>query len=118
MEGADIACFYSIAFTDPLVWDERDVDPSIYLHRIVTNPAYRGRGYVPHIVAWAESFGKARGLRFIRLDTHRNNKRLNDYYAACGFTFCGIKRFEAEGAHPLIPLHYLGEGLSLFEKSI
>jgi predicted GNAT family N-acyltransferase len=117
VEEGRIACFFSIAFNDRLVWDERDADPSIYLHRIVTNPAFRGREYVKHIVAWAEAFGRAAQKQWVRLDTGRDNERLNAYYLQCGFVFCGIKQFEDDG-DPSIPKHYLGSGLSLFEKKI
>jgi GNAT superfamily N-acetyltransferase len=117
VEEGRIACFFSIAFNDRLVWDERDADPSIYLHRIVTNPAFRGRGYVKHIVAWAEAFGRDNKKKWLRLDTGRDNQKLNAYYQQCGLTFCGIKQFEDNGDHS-VPKHYLGSGLSLFEKKI
>jgi ribosomal protein S18 acetylase RimI-like enzyme len=116
VEEEQIACFFSAIYQDRMVWDERDLEPSIYLHRIVTNPAFRGRGYVRHIVAWAEEYGKATGKRYIRLDTHRDNQRLNAYYRECGFVFCGTKQFH-DGL-PGIPCHYLGPGLSLYEKPI
>lgn len=107
-----------MAYNDQLVWGERDADPSIYLHRIVTNPAFRGKGYVKKIVAWAEDHGRAAGKGFIRLDTYVGNKRLNDYYRECGFRFSGVKTFD-DDADGMVPKHYLGPGgLSLFEKRI
>jgi hypothetical protein len=30
IEEDQIACFFSIAFNDRLIWDERDADPSVY----------------------------------------------------------------------------------------
>jgi ribosomal protein S18 acetylase RimI-like enzyme len=117
IEEDRIASFFSVAFSDRLVWDERDADPSIYLHRIVTNPSFRGRGYVKHIVAWAEEVGRAMGKHYIRLDTGRDNRRLNAYYSECGLEFCGIKQFDDTG-DPAVPRHYLGSGLSLFERKI
>ena len=117
MEKDTIACFFSIAFTDRMVWDERDADPSIYLHRIVTNPDFRGKGYVRHIVAWAEEYGRSMGKDYVRLDTGRDNRRLNEYYRECGFEYRGIKQFP-DDADPAVPRHYLGSGLSLFERKI
>jgi ribosomal protein S18 acetylase RimI-like enzyme len=117
MEGDAIASFFSIAFTDALVWDERNADPAIYLHRIVTNPAFRGRAYVGHITAWAMDYGRAAGKKFVRLDTDRENARLNAYYQECGYQFRGIKTFH-DLDNPDIPKHYFGSGLSLYEKSI
>lgn len=116
VEEGQIVCFFSVAYTDRLVWGERDAEPSIYLHRVVTNPAFRGRGYVKRITEWADEFGRARGKQFIRLDTHRDNERLNAYYRECGFVFCGFKQFDP--ADPLVPRHYLGSGLSLYERRI
>lgn len=117
VEDERIACFFSVAHSDRLVWDEKDTDPSIYLHRIVTNPAFRGKGYVKYIVAWAEDLGRALGKRYIRLDTGRDNQRLNAYYRECGFEYCGIKQFD-DPSDPAVPAHYLGSGLSLFERKI
>lgn len=117
MEKDRIAAFFSIAFTDALIWDERDADPAIYLHRIVTNPSFRGRGYVGAITDWAEAYGGEAGKAFVRLDTDRNNTRLNAYYQQCGYTFCGTKTFH-DTSNPLIPKHYFGAGLSLYEKPI
>lgn len=117
MEGDQIAAFFSIAFTDPLIWDERDADPAIYLHRIVTNPAFRGRGYVRVITAWAEDYGREAGKAFVRLDTGRENTRLNAYYRECGYSYCGHKTFH-DADNPNIPKHYFGPGLSLYEKPI
>ena len=117
IDDDQIACFFSIALNDRLVWDERDAEPAVYLHRIVTNPAFRGRGYVKHIVDWAEAFGRAAGKQWVRLDTGRDNAKLNAYYQECGFVFCGIKQFDDNG-DPSIPRHYLGSGLSLYERRI
>ena len=117
VEGDRIAAFFSIAFTDRLIWDERDADPAIYLHRIVTNPEFRGRSYVSAITGWAEAYGREAGKTFIRLDTDRDNDRLNAYYQQCGYTYCGIKTFH-DTNNPLIPKHYFGSGLSLYEKRI
>jgi len=112
-----IACCFSMLYTDPLVWDEKDADPSLYLHRIVTNPAFGGRAYVKAIVSWASDFGRATGKKYLRLDTGRDNRRLNEYYQECGFVYCGSKQFRDDG-NPAVPRHYLGVGLSLYEKRI
>ena len=119
VETDAIGAFFSIAFTDELIWEERDTDPAVYLHRIVANPAYRGRGYVGAITDWAENFGRAAGKLFIRLDTDVDNSRLNAYYRERGYVFCGVKRFsDKDRANTAIPLHYFGSGLSLFERAI
>lgn len=116
-EEGRIAAFFSIAFTDTLVWDGHDTDPAIYLHRIVTNPAFRGRGYVRHITAWAKTYGGALGKKFVRLDTDSENAKLNAYYGECGYHYRGKKIFHDPG-DPRVPKHYFGAGLSLYEMEI
>src|SRR5215213_1004689 len=44
--GNKIAGIFSIAFEDPLIWKEKSREPSVYIHRIVTNPEFRGQKFV------------------------------------------------------------------------
>ena len=53
-----IRCVWAIAFNDPQIWEERDKDPSIYIHRIATHPAARGQLMVKKIVGWAIPYAK------------------------------------------------------------
>jgi GNAT superfamily N-acetyltransferase len=115
IENEEMACVFSVTFHDELIWGERDKNPSIYLHRIVTDPEYMGRGYVRHIVDWARIYSIANGIQFIRLDTFGGNDKLNQYYEECGFVFCGFREFSSnENAPP----HYLDGPLSLFEIKV
>lgn len=113
-QGA-IACIFSVAFTDALLWGQRDSDPAIYLHRIVANHLFRGKRYTRHIIEWAKKYGKENNKKFIRLDTSSDNQQLNNYYTDCGFIFCGLKHFDKTEN---VPLHYLDADLSLFEIQI
>jgi len=107
-----IACIYSIAFEDPLIWKEKSVEPSIYIHRIVTNPEFRGQKFVPKIVEWARVYAKGIGKKFIRMDTWGDNQKLLDYYVGCGFEFLGVITPTRSAE---LPKHYDGITLSLFE---
>lgn len=111
-EGKNIACIFLTAYDDPYIWGDRNNEPSIYLHRIVTNPAYRGKNYTAKIIEWAKEFGKQRGKEFIRIDTWAENKKLTDYYISCGFSFLGITT-PNETEH--LPEHYKKISLSLLE---
>jgi len=108
----EIACVFVITYADPLIWKERDVDPSIYIHRIATNPSFRGSSFVKQIIEWAKVHAKETGKEFIRMDTTAGNDKLNNYYFNCGFEDKGITLmgFEEE-----LPLHYRGGSLNLFE---
>jgi ribosomal protein S18 acetylase RimI-like enzyme len=107
-----IACVFAITFTDPFIWAEKDKDPAIYIHRIATNPSFRGNGYVKHIVEWARKFAKENQKHFIRMDTGSGNDKLNNYYISCGFNYLGT--IEHDKASDL-PAHYKVGSSSLFE---
>lgn len=107
-----MACIFSVTFRDPLIWKERDNDLSIYIHRIVTNPDYRGNSYAVKITDWARKYTKEIGKKFIRMDTWGDNQKLIDYYVNCGFNFLGVV---TPTVTPELPKHYEGISLGLFE---
>ena len=114
MDG-EIACIFLVAYSDAAIWGEKDAEPSIYLHRIVTNPAFRGNNFVQKIVDWSKDHGKMRGKKYIRLDTWSDNPKLKDLYVQCGFQFLGI----AVPSNPeALPSHYSTITLSFFELEI
>jgi hypothetical protein len=41
-----IACIWATTFEDPQIWEERNQEPAVYLHRIATNPDFRGNHLV------------------------------------------------------------------------
>src|SRR5262245_19937057 len=115
MVDGQIACIFSVTFSDPLIWKEKDNDSSIYIHRIVTNPSFRGNAYVREIVAWARRYVKEIRKRFIRMDTWGDNQKLIDYYLSCGFEYLGDTTPEKTDK---LPKHYEGISLSLFEMRV
>lgn len=115
MEGTEISCTFLIAFDDPIIWKNRSKDPSIYLHRIATNPNFRGKAYVKKIVNWATDFAYANKKTFIRLDTHSENEKINSYYKSCGFKYKGISFIQWTED---LPEHYKEGSFSLFEIAL
>lgn len=114
IEG-QIAAVFVITFSDPFIWQEKDNDPAIYIHRIVTNPLFRGHSFVKKIIVWAKQFAKENNKQFIRMDTGSGNDKLNNYYISCGFNYLGItKILENE----ILPEHYKNRDFSLFEMRI
>ncbi len=65
----EIACIWASTFSDPLIWGKRNIDPAVYIHRIATNPSFRGRKLVSEIVDWAIKYAKSYNKQFIRMDT-------------------------------------------------
>lgn len=107
-----IACIWATTFSDPMIWEDKNIDPAVYIHRIATNPDFRGRQFVKTIIEWAKSHAINHGKKFIRMDTCGENKKLIDYYSKSGFDFLGINKLKsAEG----LPMHYQGADVCFFE---
>ena len=108
----EVACVWATTFNDPQIWEERNVDPSIYIHRIATNTNFRGQNLVGEIVKWAKKIAKENDKQYIRLDTIGDNSRLINHYKKCGFDFLGpLKLKNSIG----LPAHYSNATISLFQ---
>ena len=107
-----IVCVFCIAWNDPQIWGERDKEPSIYIHRIVTHPDFRGKNFVVEIINWALVYGREKERKFLRMDTWGDNAKLREYYTKCGFKFLGVVK---PASPELLPAHYADITLSLFE---
>jgi RimJ/RimL family protein N-acetyltransferase len=111
----EIACVWAITFDDPLIWEAKNADPALYLHRIATNPNFRGRNMVREIVHWATRYAQQQGKRYVRLDTIGENQGLIAHYTGCGFTYLGLAKLtNTQG----LPPHYHGATVSLFELPV
>ena len=115
VDQGQIVCIFAITFNDALIWKEKDIDPAIYIHRIVTNPKFRGGAYVKEIVKWSRDYAKSIGKKFVRMDTWGDNKKLKDYYMSCGFDYLGVTPMENTQG---LPKHYEGISLSLFQIKV
>lgn len=115
IEDGNIVCIWATTFDDPLIWEEKNIDPSVYIHRIATNPDHRRHNLVQKIVDWSRDYAKANQKKYVRLDTVGRNEKLIEHYTNCGFDFLGlIKLKNTEG----LPAHYDGASVSLFELKI
>lgn len=111
----EVACIWAIAFSDPQIWREKNADPAVYIHRIATNPKFRGQNLVAEIVEWAKKYAKENQKRFIRMDTVGENTPLINYYKKCGFAFLGLTKL---GNTDELPGHYHNAEVSLFEIDV
>ncbi|TCC94310.1 GNAT family N-acetyltransferase [Pedobacter frigiditerrae] len=110
-----VACVFLVTFNDPQIWEEKDKDSAIYLHRIVTHPDFRGYGFVNIITNWAKAYAKDNQIQFVRLDTWADNEKLFTYYTSCGFNHVGSIKIAADSG---LPKHYEGIRLNLFEIGV
>lgn len=102
----EIACNWVITFNDKEIWGNKDLDDSIYIHRICNNPKYRGQRYIDAIVEWAKQYALRKNKKFIRLDTLGNNEKLIKHYTSAGFNFLGMQRLTNTVT---LPKHYQDE---------
>lgn len=108
----EVACVWAITFTDEQIWEERNVDAAVYIHRIATNPKFRGQNFIKVIVKWAKEYAQSNGKQYVRLDTLGNNTRLIKHYTNAGFSFLGM--FDLKNTDAL-PVHYQEAPVCLFE---
>ena len=109
-----IACIWATTFSDPEIWEEQNVDPAIYIHRIATNPIFRGKNLVQEIVKWSKKYAQENDKEFIRMDTVGENVGLINYYQKCGFDFLGLTKLKNTKN---LPAHYHNATVSLFQMS-
>ena len=115
IEGNDIVCIFLVLYEDPYIWGDRNKDPAMYIHRIVTNPAFHGNNYTIKIIEWAKQHAKEKDKLFIRMDTWGDNPKLMDYYIKCGFNY--LETVTPESTVNL-PKHYSCISLALFEIKV
>ncbi|MFT5820658.1 MAG: GNAT superfamily N-acetyltransferase [Crocinitomix sp.] len=110
-----IACIWATALNDKLIWGDKDNEPSLYIHRIATNPDFRGQNLVKKLINWANEYGRKNSLKYIRLDTVGLNKGLIGHYEKLGFQFLGTKELEYTKE---LPAHYNNGEVCYFQKEI
>jgi len=111
----NLAGFFSVTLSDPIIWGEAERGDAIYVHRMCVNPAVKGNNFAGQVLAWACGNAVAKERKFVRMDTWGDNQRLVDYYVKCGFTLIGFKKLSDVSG---LPPHYRGQRLALFENEI
>jgi len=112
MIDGTIALVFSVAYSDKVIWREMDQGESIYLHRIVTNPQFKGQRLFGQILAWCHQHIREKGLRSIRMDTWADNPTIIQYYRSFGFEV--VDNFTTPNSVEL-PLHNRNLALTLLE---
>lgn len=108
----NVACVWATTEDDPQIWEERNVDKAVYIHRIAIHPDFRGNNLVGNIVDWAKAYAAKHGLDYVRLDTLGENTRLIKHYTDMGFDYLGLWKLKEWSG---LPLHYHDEVVCFFE---
>lgn len=115
VEGDDILCVFSVQHNDPFIWRDRDQNDAIYLHRIVVNPNFKGQRQFEKVLSWAKQFVRQNNLRYVRMDTWADNKKIIDYYRSFGFEF--IENYKTKNV-PELPLQNRNLNVALLELEV
>jgi predicted GNAT family N-acyltransferase len=107
-----IACIWAITYSDAEIWEDRENNTSIYIHRIATNPEFRGKKFVQVIVDWSTNFARKQNKYGIRMDTCGKNDKLIKHYKNCGFNYLGLKKLKNTSE---LPSHYHNADVCFFE---
>lgn len=110
-----IACIWATTLNDELIWGERNSEPSVYIHRIATNPHFRGQNLVKNIVHWADKYCISNDLKYVRLDTVGLNNGLINHYGKLGFDFLGTQKLKNISE---LPAHYSQGNVCLFQREV
>ena len=70
--------------------------PYLVVHRIALSRRFAGRGLSTAVFGAIASLCNARGLRSIRIDTDKQNERMQHVLKKNGFTFCGYVLFDRD----------------------
>ena len=106
---------FSVCYTDKLIWRDLDKGDSIYLHRIVVNPDFKGQKLFGIILNWAIEHSKQKEISSIRMDTWAANPTLINYYMSFGFAF--IENYTAPDSKEL-PVHNRNIAMTLLEYQL
>lgn len=102
MMGSAIGMVFSVCYSDKIIWREMEKGEAIYLHRIVVNPAFKGKRLFGTLLAWVTEHAKQKGLSFVRMDTWAANPVIIEYYKSFGFSV--IENFTTPDT-PELPIH-------------
>ena len=109
------AMVFSVCYTDKVIWRALDAGTSIYLHRIVVNPEFKGKKLFGVILDWAINHARKNELTSVRMDTWASNPAIIEYYKTFGFEFV---EFYTTPDTAELPVHNRNLALALLEFKI
>lgn len=114
IEGV-VGCIWAVTFSDPEIWEEKENNDAIYIHRIATNPNFRGNNFVQIIADWSKTYATEQRRKFVRMDTCGDNQRLIGHYKNAGFEFLGMHRLKSSAG---LQEHYQNADVCFFEMEV
>jgi len=115
MVDSKMAIVFSVCYSDKIIWRDLDKGNSIYLHRIVVNPEFKGQKLFGTILDWVIKHSRQKGISSVRMDTWAANPTIIDYYKSFGFAF--IENYTTPNSEEL-PVHNRNLALTLLEYQL
>jgi GNAT superfamily N-acetyltransferase len=101
-EPGDVVAAFALGAGDPDFWTERELaQPASYLYKFITGPTARGTGLGDVLLDWACYQAELAGGLYLRLDCHRTNTGLHEYYRRRGFYEVDNRRAEGRDSGAL-----------------
>lgn len=101
-EAGEIVASFALGAGDPDFWtDEELAQPASYLYKFMIGPAARGTGLGDVLLDWACEQVEMFGGLYLRLDCHRTNTGLHEYYRRRGFYAVGDRSKEGRASGAL-----------------
>ena len=113
--GTNVICIFSICYSDPLIWRDREKGDAVYLHRIVLNQQYKGEKVFEKVLAWTLELARQKKLGYIRMDTWAENAKIIGYYKSYGFRF--VENYTTPDTDEL-PVQHRNLNVALLELSL
>ncbi|MEJ5995648.1 cupin domain-containing protein [Pedobacter sp. Du54] len=110
-----VNCIFSICYSDPLIWREKEKGDALYLHRVIVARKLKGARIFQKVLNWAVNLATAKQLKFLRIDTWASNEKLIGYYKTYGFVF--IENFTTSNSTHL-PIQHRNLNVALLELDI
>ncbi|RVU55377.1 GNAT family N-acetyltransferase [Anaerosphaera multitolerans] len=67
------------------------------IHKVATLNSKKRRGYAGKLLGEIEEFGRKNGISSLKVDTHEDNKTMQNFLLSLGYKYCGIVYLEIEG---------------------
>ena len=105
MHGGDLAGFFMLSDREePTYADITDGKwssdaPYCVMHRSAIAEEYRGSGMSGYLIKCVEELTRSHGRRYVRIDTHRNNKPMQKLLRSSGYRYRGNILITGEPGH-------------------
>lgn len=102
-EGDRIAASVAVLENDPLIWGPDHGDAG-YIHMLMVDRRWSGRGLGDRTLAWAERHIERKGEERARLDVTAANATLQQWYTERGYEIVGTREFDHPGWNEVVLL--------------